>query len=41
MDTVVTVKRVAELDSYNLRFKGFVSKLGLTTNQNNSSKLSY
>lgn len=31
--SVVTVKRVAELDYYNLRFKGLATKLGITTNQ--------
>lgn len=31
--SVVTVKRVAELDFYNLRFNGLVAKLGITTNQ--------
>jgi hypothetical protein len=31
--SVVTVKRVAELDFYNLRFNSLASKLGITTNQ--------
>jgi hypothetical protein len=31
--SVVTVKRVAELDYYNLRFKNLAAKLGITTNQ--------
>jgi hypothetical protein len=31
--SVVTVKRIAELDYYNLRFKGLATKLGITTNQ--------
>jgi hypothetical protein len=31
--SVVTVKRVAELDFYNLRFSGLANKLGITTNQ--------
>jgi hypothetical protein len=31
--SVVTVKRVAELDYYNLRFNGLAAKLGITTNQ--------
>jgi hypothetical protein len=30
---VVAVKRVAELDFYNLRFNGLATKLGITTNQ--------
>ncbi|WP_439660583.1 DUF3644 domain-containing protein [Lentzea sp. HUAS TT2] len=31
--SVVAVRRVAELDYYNLRFNSLVSKLGITTNQ--------
>jgi hypothetical protein len=31
--SVVTVKRVAELDYYSLRFNGLGKKLGITTNQ--------
>lgn len=31
--SVVMVKRVAELDYYNLRFKGLADKLHITTNQ--------
>jgi len=31
--SVVAVKRVAELDYYNLRFSGLADKLGITTNQ--------
>lgn len=31
--SVVTVKRVAELDYYNLRFNALATKLGITTNQ--------
>jgi hypothetical protein len=30
---VVAVKRVAELDYYNLRFNGLATKLGISTNQ--------